>query len=168
MKTVYLGLGSNLQDPPSQLRLAVKAILEHPAIVFQQCSSLYESLPLGPSDQPSFFNIVLKIDTALTPMELLAWTAAIEIAQGRVRHAERWGPRCIDIDILLYGNDVICTERLVIPHPGLKVREFVVIPLLEIAPGLCLPSGERLFDSKETCRQSRLGLSKCPWSMDDV
>ena len=96
---------------------------------------------MGPQDQPDYINAVVKIQTRLTPIQLLDCTQAIELEQGRVRKDERWGPRTLDLDIILYGNEVIDSERLTIPHYGMKEREFVLYPLAEIAPSITLRVG---------------------------
>ena len=100
---------------------------------------------MGPQDQPDYINAVAKIHTELSPLALLDCTQAIEQNQGRERKEERWGPRSLDLDIVLYGNEVIDSERLTIPHYGMKVREFVLYPLFEIAPQLQLPDGTELL-----------------------
>ncbi|NRA80366.1 MAG: 2-amino-4-hydroxy-6-hydroxymethyldihydropteridine diphosphokinase, partial [Pseudoalteromonas sp.] len=101
-------------------------------------------------DQPDYVNAVACVKTALKPEQLLDLTQAIELEHGRVRKEERWGPRTLDIDILLFGNDVIDTPRLTVPHYGLTEREFVVYPLLEIAPALVLPNNQSLADITKT------------------
>ena len=138
----YLGLGSNLSDPESQLHRAVAALSALPDSTFVTVSSFYHTAPMGPQDQPHFVNAVAALDTCLSPEDLLCALQRIEQAQGRVRNQEtvRWGPRTLDIDILLYGTLHIISETLQIPHPGLTERDFVLRPLLEIAPNLVLPS----------------------------
>ncbi|WP_086981550.1 2-amino-4-hydroxy-6-hydroxymethyldihydropteridine diphosphokinase [Vibrio aphrogenes] len=144
MITAYIAIGSNLSDPVAQAQKAIEALRQHPHIKLVNCSSLYSSTPMGPQDQPDYINAVAEIQTHLTPLELLDSTQAIELEQGRVRKAERWGPRSLDLDILLYGDQVINHERLTVPHYGMKVREFVIYPLYEIAPHLSLPDGTEL------------------------
>jgi 2-amino-4-hydroxy-6-hydroxymethyldihydropteridine diphosphokinase len=101
---------------------------------------------MGPQNQPDYINAVVAIKTELTPIELLDCTQKIELEQGRVRKDERWGPRTLDLDIVLYGNEVIDSERLTVPHYGMKEREFVLYPLAEIAPSLQLPDGTELTE----------------------
>jgi 2-amino-4-hydroxy-6-hydroxymethyldihydropteridine diphosphokinase len=101
---------------------------------------------MGPQNQPDYINAVVAIQTELTPIELLDCTQKIEREQGRVRKDERWGPRTLDLDIVLYGNEVIDSERLIVPHYGMKEREFVLYPLAEIAPSLQLPDGTELTE----------------------
>ncbi|GLT16006.1 2-amino-4-hydroxy-6-hydroxymethyldihydropteridine diphosphokinase [Vibrio algivorus] len=144
MITAYIAIGSNLAEPVQQAKRAIEALRDHPHIKLITCSSLYSSTPMGPQDQPDYINAVAEIQTELSPLELLDNTQAIEQQQGRVRKAERWGPRSLDLDILLYGKQVINNERLTVPHYGIKVREFVIYPLFEIAPNLSLPDGTEL------------------------
>lgn len=139
MITAYLGIGSNLDNPVAQVRLALKSLAAVPDSRLLGQSSLYRSAPLGPLDQPQYINAVASIQTALNPLALLDALQAIELAQGRVRTGERWGPRTLDLDILMYGDEIISTERLTVPHPGLQQRNFVLYPLQELAPQLVLP-----------------------------
>ena len=144
MITAYIAIGSNLADPVAQANKAIEALRHHPHIKLIACSSLYSSTPMGPQDQPDYINAVAEIQTELSPLELLDATQAIEQHQGRVRKDERWGPRSLDLDILLYSDQVIDNERLTVPHYGMKVREFVLYPLYEISPNLSLPDGIEL------------------------
>ena len=139
MIRAYIAIGSNLGDPVTQAKKAIAALKEVPEIQVVAESSLYSSTPMGPQDQPDYINAVVAIDTTLHPLELLDRTQAIELEHGRVRKAERWGPRTLDLDIILYGDLVHNCERLTVPHYGMKVREFVLYPLAEIAPDLILP-----------------------------
>jgi len=136
--TAYLGLGSNLGDRIKNLELAISAISEHPEILVHAVSSFYETEPMGYQDQDWFINQVIQIDTTLSPDELLTEIRKIENALGRKRRI-KWGPRTMDIDILLYGDMVIESSILTIPHPLLTKRLFVLIPLAEIAPSLKHP-----------------------------
>ncbi|MBA5762176.1 2-amino-4-hydroxy-6-hydroxymethyldihydropteridine diphosphokinase [Vibrio sp. 404] len=145
MITVYIAVGSNLADPVAQANVAIDALKQLPKSEFIQASKLYSSTPMGPQNQPDYINAVVAIQTELTPLELLDCTQAIELEQGRVRKEERWGPRTLDLDILLYGNEVIDSERLIVPHYGMRDREFVLYPLSEIAPLLTLPDGTELL-----------------------
>ena len=150
MHTVYLGLGANLNAPRKQIHAAVAALKALEDVEFVCVSHDYASKPMGPQDQPDYVNAVACVKTALMPEQLLDLTQAIELEHGRVRKEERWGPRTLDIDILLFGNDVINTPRLTVPHYGLTEREFVVYPLLEIAPTLVLPNNQSLADITKT------------------
>ncbi|CCN72452.1 2-amino-4-hydroxy-6-hydroxymethyldihydropteridine pyrophosphokinase [Vibrio nigripulchritudo ATCC 27043] len=144
MITVYIAVGSNLSDPVTQALQGIEALKSIPNTEFVRASSLYSSTPMGPQNQPDYINAVVEVQTSLTPLELLDSTQKIELEQGRVRKDERWGPRTLDLDIVLYGNEVIDSERLTVPHYGMKVREFVLYPLAEIAPSLTLPDGTQL------------------------
>lgn len=146
MITAYIAVGSNLADPVSQANLAIETLKSLPQSKFIATSKLYSSTPMGPQNQPDYINAVVAIETELTPIELLNCTQAIEQEQGRVRKDERWGARTLDLDIILYGNEVIDSERLTVPHYGMKEREFVLYPLAEIAPSLQLPDGTELSE----------------------
>lgn len=147
----YLGLGGNLDHPAERLRAARHAIAALPGVREVACSSLYHSAPMGPIDQPEYVNAVMAVETTLAPLDLLAALQAVEAQFGRVRDGQRWGPRTLDLDILLYGQHCFDTGSLKVPHPGLAVREFVVYPLLEIAPGLEIPGLGRLADLAQHC-----------------
>lgn len=139
---VYIGLGSNQGDSGNLLSQALAEInaLENSRLLAQ--SSLYSSSPMGPQDQPDYLNAVCLVETSLQPEELLSALQNIEQTHGRVRKAERWGPRTLDLDILLYGNQHIDTPDLTIPHYGMADREFVLVPLFEIAPNMIMPDGK--------------------------
>lgn len=139
MIRVYLGLGANLDAPLQQLQQAVTALTQLPDSQLAAVSSFYGSKPMGPQDQPDYVNAVAALDTRLPAEALLDALQQIELEQGRQRKDERWGPRTLDLDILLYGDEVIATERLTVPHYGLHQREFVIYPLLELAPTLIVP-----------------------------
>lgn len=144
MITAYIAVGSNLGDPVAQAELAIKALEGIPGTHVLKASSLYSSTPMGPQNQPDYINAVVKIETELAPIDLLDNTQKIELEQGRVRKDERWGPRTLDLDILLYGEQIIDEPRLTVPHYGMKEREFVLYPLQEIEPNLTLPDGSTL------------------------
>ncbi|KKA45357.1 2-amino-4-hydroxy-6-hydroxymethyldihydropteridine diphosphokinase [Salinivibrio sp. KP-1] len=144
MNRVYIAIGSNLGEPVEKAKQAIAALKTLPQSRFVAASALYTSKPMGPTDQPDYVNAVAELDTQLDPLTLLDATQAIELDYGRERKAERWGPRTLDLDILLYGNRVIDEPRLTVPHYGMKVREFVLYPLADIAPDLCLPDGSTL------------------------
>ena len=141
MKRVFIAVGSNLSEPVRQAEVAINALRLLPKSQFVKASSLYSSKPMGPQEQPDYINAVVEIETLLSPIELLDCTQQIENAQGRTRKTERWGSRTLDLDILLYGDEIIESDRLTIPHYGMKVREFVLYPLSELAPKLQLPDG---------------------------
>ena len=140
MTQVYIGLGSNLSNPKAQIVQAITLIQGLESCCVSRISSLYFSRPMGPQDQPDYMNAVLCLDTQLSAVALLDQLQTIENKAGRIRKNNRWGPRILDLDILLFGNDVINTERLTVPHYGLTEREFVLIPLAEIASTLLLPN----------------------------
>lgn len=156
MESVYIALGSNLNDPLQQINAAIEALKTIPHSELVTVSSFYRTKPLGPQDQPDYLNAVALLNTALQPEELLSQTQRIELEHGRVRKDERWGPRTLDLDIMLFGTQTIATPRLIVPHYGLKEREFMLYPLAEIAPDLIFPDGEPL--SKRLSLVPRNGL----------
>jgi 2-amino-4-hydroxy-6-hydroxymethyldihydropteridine diphosphokinase len=137
--TAYIGLGSNLGDRLGNLQAAVKALSAR-GLEAAARSSVYESDALGPP-QPDYLNAVVSVSTSLTPRQLLEALLAVEAEFGRHR-GQRWGPREIDLDLLLYGDEMLEEDGLTVPHPEMTKRSFVLLPLLEIAPDLDLPSGE--------------------------
>ena len=141
MTIAYIGLGSNLSEPIKQVQSAITEIEKIAQSRVVTVSSIYLSKPMGPQDQDDYINAVLALDTSLSAIELLDVLQTIEDKAGRVRKKNRWGARILDLDIILYGNDVIKSDRLVIPHYGMTEREFVLLPLAEIAPDLHLPNG---------------------------
>ncbi len=138
MATVYVALGSNLDDPLAQLTQAVDSLKKFAKNL--KVSPFYGSKPLGPQDQPDYVNAVVKFETELEPLVLLDALQAIENQQGRVR-LRRWGERTLDLDILLYDNVQLQTERLTLPHYDMHNREFVIVPLYDLSPELILPDG---------------------------
>ncbi|HET7921404.1 MAG TPA: 2-amino-4-hydroxy-6-hydroxymethyldihydropteridine diphosphokinase [Gammaproteobacteria bacterium] len=135
----YIGLGSNQDHPIRQVRRALEELAQLPASRLLAQSGLYRSAPLGPSAQPDFINAVAALETGLAAPALLSALQALETAHGRVRGALRWGPRTLDLDLLLYGETVLHTPALQLPHPGLPERAFVLYPLADIAPDLVIP-----------------------------
>ena len=135
----YIGLGSNLDNPELQLDTALGALDDIPDTRLVKQSSFYRSAPMGPRDQPDFINAVALLDSVLTAGQLLARLQTIENRQGRGRGGQRWGPRTLDLDLLLYGNRIIDEPELTVPHPGIRRRNFVLAPLLELAPELEIP-----------------------------
>jgi len=151
MIATYIALGSNLQAPLTQLRSAVSALNKLPESRVERTSSIYRSAPIGPGPQPNYLNAVLLLLTALPPLRLLDALQQIEQEQGRVRGV-RWGPRTLDLDILLYGNQKIDSPRLTVPHPAMSQRNFVLYPLLEISDAnLVLPDGTVLDTLVTAC-----------------
>ena len=134
----YVGLGSNLDGPEDQLRKAIASLQHLPDTTVTRASSFYKTRPVGLQDQADYINAVARIRTELSAMELLRQMQQIEIRQGRVRET-RWGPRTLDLDLLLYGEDVINEDSLVVPHPEMHKRGFVLYPLHELSPDIVIP-----------------------------
>lgn len=141
MTLAYIAIGSNLASPLEQVNAAVEALGEIPQSRIVAVSSFYCTPPLGPQDQPDYLNAAVVLETELDPEALLDNTQRIELQQGRVRKAERWGPRTLDLDIMLFGHETINTERLTVPHYDMKNRGFMLWPLYEVAPSLTFPDG---------------------------
>ena len=139
MAIAYIALGANLGEPADQLRAALHTLSAIPQIQVQARSSLYRSAPLGPTDQPYYCNAVCKVATSLTPEQLLEQLLAIERSAGRIRSADRWGPRLLDLDLLHVEGQQRDSAQLKLPHPGIAHRNFVLVPLAEIAPSLEIP-----------------------------
>lgn len=135
----YIGVGSNLDDPRAQLLHAFAELAELARTRVILTSPLYVSRPLGPAEQPDYVNAVVGLLTQLEPPALLAGLQAIELTQGRPVQRERWGPRVIDLDILVYGRERRADAHLTVPHPGIVERNFVLYPLAEITPDLEIP-----------------------------
>jgi 2-amino-4-hydroxy-6-hydroxymethyldihydropteridine diphosphokinase len=143
----FLGLGSNIGDRLATLQRAIDLLAVEPGIVVQRTSRVWETDPVGGPQQPDFMNVVAEIDTDLEPHDLLAATNRVEAALGRTRDV-RWGPRTIDIDILLVDGLTIHDDRLTVPHPRMHERAFVVMPLLELLPDPVLPGNTHLLDTR--------------------
>lgn len=152
----FIALGSNQANPIAQVNHALAALRELPQSVLLGHSSLYRSAPLGPQDQPAFINAVAMLDTRLEPDELLDALQGIEQRAGRVRTAERWGPRILDLDLLLYADRMINTPRLQVPHYHMHARSFVLYPLAELAADLILPDGTPLQKLLQACPSTGL------------
>ena len=146
----YIGMGSNLQQPLDQLHRALPELHEIPRTSLQASSSFYISSPMGPADQPDYINGVAALRTGLAPLDLLDQLQRIEQAHGRQRGL-RWGPRTLDLDLLLYGDQVIQNDRLSVPHPGIAERAFVLLPLAELAPELEIPGLGAVSDLLAAC-----------------
>jgi len=162
MIKAYVGIGSNLQNPIEQAHKALLALSGLPATQLVAQSRLYRSQPMGPQDQPAFINAVVALETNLPALELLRLLQAIEQAQGRTR-VVHWGPRTLDLDLLLYGEESINQPELVVPHPGLHERNFVLYPLHDIDPDLVIPHLGPLKDLLTHCAAT--GLE--PLDVDD-
>ncbi|QKJ85891.1 7,8-dihydro-6-hydroxymethylpterin-pyrophosphokinase [Paramixta manurensis] len=158
MNRVYLALGSNLADPLQQVQNALAALAAIPHTHLVATSALYRTPPYGPPDQPDYLNAAVALDTTLSPEALLDHTQRIEQEQGRVRKAERWGPRTLDLDIMLFGTQTLNSERLTVPHYDMHNRAFMLLPLIDIAPNACFPDGTTIrtvlaqLDSSAICR----------------
>lgn len=148
MARVFIGLGSNLENPVAQLEQAFAELAVLPQTRLRARSRLYSSRALGPV-QPDYVNAVAELETDLAPLALLDQLQALEQAHRRVR-LEHWGPRTLDLDILLIDMQIIDSERLKVPHPFMTQRNFVIQPLRELAPELCLPTGESLSQLAQT------------------
>ena len=149
--TAYIGLGSNLDNPVSQIKSARISIASIEGVSELSFSSLFHSVPIGPQDQPDYVNAVMCIETHLSSIELLRSLQAIETMQGRVRKGDRWGARTLDLDILLYGDQEIEMPDLKVPHTGIAERSFVLYPLFEITPQLIVPGKGVLADLVAKC-----------------
>jgi len=146
---VYVGIGSNLGDSPALVTRAIEELRDLEGIEDFQVSPLYESEPMGPADQPSFINAAAGFLTRDSAEVLLGRLQAIESRHGRTRGGVRWGARSLDLDLLLYGDDIIRTDRLTVPHPGIAERNFVLLPLKDLDPALNIAgqgSVSELFD----------------------
>jgi 2-amino-4-hydroxy-6-hydroxymethyldihydropteridine diphosphokinase len=144
--TAHVALGANLGDPRAQVLAAFDALAALPHTQLQARSQLYLTPPWGLREQPPFVNAVAQLDTALDADDLLQALLGIERAAGRERTGERWGPRRLDLDLLLYGETVRDDERLTLPHPRMGERAFVLLPLAELAPDLVVPGQGRVAD----------------------
>jgi 2-amino-4-hydroxy-6-hydroxymethyldihydropteridine diphosphokinase len=159
--TGFLSLGSNQGDRKKNLEQALEYLDNLSALRIKKISGFYETEPWGGIEQDSFLNLVAEIESMLDPLELLHKCQQIEEKLGRTRLV-RWGPRTIDIDILTYNNIIMKTKELILPHPYLEEREFVLAPLREIEPNLLLPSGKMAWEVKG---QGKVG--KIPFLKDD-
>ncbi|HHA1916528.1 TPA: 2-amino-4-hydroxy-6-hydroxymethyldihydropteridine diphosphokinase [Enterobacter asburiae] len=158
MTLAYIAIGSNLASPLEQVNAAVQALGEIPQSRIVAVSSFYRTPPLGPQDQPDYLNAAVVLETALSAETLLDNTQRIELQQGRVRKAERWGPRTLDLDIMLFGHETINTKRLTVPHYDMKNRGFMLWPLFEVAPDFIFPDGtplKSILDSLNAERPAR-------------
>ena len=139
----FLGLGSNVGDRLAHLQAAVDRLQAARGVRVDAVSSVYETTPVGGPPQEAFFNLAVRVATTRSPRRLLKACQAVEAAGGRQRR-DRWGPRTIDVDILLYGERSVRRRRLRVPHPRLSERAFALVPLIEVAPGQRLPDGRSL------------------------
>jgi 2-amino-4-hydroxy-6-hydroxymethyldihydropteridine diphosphokinase len=161
--TAYVGLGSNLDDPASQLKAAITALGELDDTRLLRHSAFYRSAPWGIAEQPDFVNAVAEVSTLLPADELLEGLLGIEKRAGRIRGGSRWGPRRIDLDLLIYGDQRIDRDGLQVPHPRMAERAFVIVPLAELDPLLDVPGQGPVsqmlsgVDSQSCVRMARAG-----------
>ena len=165
MSSVYIGLGSNLEQPQQQLSRAIAEIGQLPDTRVLQHSPFYRSSAIGPGEQPDYINAVAHLHTDLDAMGMLQQLQAIELAHGRQRTL-RWGPRTLDLDILLFDDLIVATETLQIPHPRITERNFVIAPLYDLCPGLALPDGTTLVSVFATMSQA--GLQRLDYQHTDT
>ena len=159
MTDAFIGLGSNLKDPAAQLARAVSALANLPKTVLVAQSAFYASRPVGPQDQPDFINGAVWLRTSLLPHQLLDELQNVEQKHGRER-LRHWGPRTLDLDILLLGDQVLDDERLTVPHRELRNRDFALQPLLDLKADLTLPDGTPIAALRSQCPDN--GLRKLP------
>lgn len=162
MLRCFVGLGANIGKPLEQLQEASGWLRRHGELQNVAVSAVYRSQPMGPQDQPDYLNAVARFDTGLAAQTLLGELQSLERRAGRLR-GQRWGPRTLDIDLLLYGDECIDSAHLVVPHPGLEHRVFVLVPLLELAGAdFRLPGGKRLDHALAHCPDRQLELVAGP------
>lgn len=152
----YIGLGSNLADPVAQLRAGVSALAQLEQTQIEACSSFYRTAPVGRREQPDFINAVCRVRTGQAPAMLMRNLLEIERVHGRVREGDKGGPRTLDLDLLLYGNQTIHTAELTVPHPRLHERAFVLYPLHEIEPDLVIPGRGAVRQLMAACAGQRV------------
>ncbi|MCG6938840.1 MAG: 2-amino-4-hydroxy-6-hydroxymethyldihydropteridine diphosphokinase [Gammaproteobacteria bacterium] len=155
---VYIGLGSNIEQPFLQIKQAILALESLPGTRVLADSGYYTSKPMGPEDQPDYVNAVIEIETVLEAKQLLNHCQLIEQQQGRVKK-RHWGERTIDLDILLFADQQIAAKDLTIPHPGICQRDFVYLPLLKLNPEVEIPGKGMLNAMVESCVESATGLT---------
>jgi 2-amino-4-hydroxy-6-hydroxymethyldihydropteridine diphosphokinase len=161
----YVGLGSNLADPEARVRQAMDDLDGLPETALIARSALYRTVPVGPVDQPDFVNAVVRLETRLSPRALLRSLQALELAHGRHRDGTRWGPRTLDLDILLYGAEQVREPGLRIPHPEIARRAFVLVPLADVASsGLSIPASGPLSHLLEACGRDGITRISGSWS----
>ncbi|BAC24410.1 folK [Wigglesworthia glossinidia endosymbiont of Glossina brevipalpis] len=158
IENCWISIGSNLKNPKEQANLALKHINKIPFTNILSCSSYYRSKPLGITSQPDFLNAVIKISTKLYPYELLKHIKIIEKKQKRKNNEIKWGPRSLDLDILLFGNKYFYSSDLIIPHYDLYNRCFFLYPLMEISPNLKFPDGSSLISKLKKIKCKKLPI----------
>lgn len=163
MKKAYLGLGSNLGDRLANIKKSLALLLNTPDIDLIACSPIYETAPVGGPEQDYFLNACISINTGLSPTVLLEKMLAIEKSLKRIRR-ERWGPRTVDLDLLLYESITMNTPLLELPHPRLAERDFVLVPLADIAPLLHIPGKEKTVKEILGERENSPAVTLYCWS----
>ncbi|MHB8424479.1 MAG: 2-amino-4-hydroxy-6-hydroxymethyldihydropteridine diphosphokinase [Gammaproteobacteria bacterium] len=157
----YIGLGSNLERPAAQVQRAFTELSALPETRLVARSRLYRSRPLGPPNQPDYINAVAALQTRLQPLSLLRALRAIECQHGRQRETDlHWGPRTLDLDMLVYGDATLHTPELILPHPGVHERSFVLYPLTEVAPALVIPGHGPVLLLRDRCRSPAIEMCK--------
>lgn len=151
----YIGLGSNLGRKEANIKKALELLDASPGAQVKRVASFYRTAPVGYTDQDWFLNTVAQLQTGLRPHQLLSLLLDIEERLGRVRTV-RWGPRTVDLDLLLFGEEEINTSDLIVPHPRMSERAFVMVPLAEIAPGLIIPGRGKAAELAEMLKQKQL------------
>ena len=155
----FISMGSNMGDRLNNLVEAAQAVHGHARIKIMSVSSIYETVPIGYTNQADFLNLVISVETELDAQQLLVACQGVESKLGRIRDV-RWGPRTSDLDILLYNNDTIEAENLIVPHPRMHERAFVLIPLLEISSTIAHPATGMLFSEEEAVHDGGVKLWK--------
>ncbi|KMY55983.1 2-amino-4-hydroxy-6-hydroxymethyldihydropteridine pyrophosphokinase [Bacillus sp. FJAT-27231] len=153
----FLSLGTNLGDRFANLQAALHLLQSYEAVTVEVLSSIYETEPVGYTDQPAFLNMVIQVTTSLSAEELLDLCLSIEQELGRIREF-KWGPRIIDLDILMYNQDNIESEKLIVPHPRMHERAFVLVPLIEINPNICSPESDMPLEEALSSIEERKGV----------
>ncbi len=156
MATAYVGLGANLDEPIQQLRAALQSLARLPQTRVAAKSSFYRSAPIGMTAQPFFINAVCALQTDLPPSSLMMYLLEVERAHGRIRSAERNGPRTLDLDLLLYESQVVETPALTLPHPRMHERAFVLQPLAELAPKMVVPGRGPIAQLLQACAEQQV------------
>lgn len=155
LNIAYIGLGSNLGEPEANLKKALELLDSFPGVQIKKVASLYRTEPLGYTGQDWFLNTVAEVETSLSPHELLSLLLDTEERLGRVRTI-RWGPRTVDLDLLLFGGEEVNTPDLMIPHPRMSERAFVMVPLAELEPELIIPGWGMAVDLAEGLKKEQL------------
>jgi len=152
----YIGLGSNMTDPIAQVHSGFSALKQLADTRVEACSSLYRTAPIGLQDQPDFINAVCRVTTRVAPAVLMQCLLDIEQAHGRVREGDKGGPRSLDLDLLIYGDELIQSAQLTVPHPRLHERAFVLYPLFELDPEMLIPGRGSLRELMRQCSAQRI------------